>query len=395
MLAGLIAIPLFINIPHYARNFDLYRYPFAKINTTPTGMNLGLLISNLLRNMSSHMGSPSELINNTIYRLIETIHAFLGVSINDPRITWENYSFLVNFTLHEDTTGNPTHFLLAIVSVFVFVFSSKLKKQKNLLSYLIAAAASAVLLSIFIQWNRWGTRYHLPFFVIFAPFIAMVLAKTDDSFEKNRFLLLLAGFLVCWTVLECVRLYLGITPASYRGWFLAIALYLSLCLLLLYRLKSAMTAVSIILIVSSLPWIALNRTRSMIGGKNIFAVKRIEQYFANVESRKKTYGGAIDYALSLPCTDIGLIVGKGDWDYPFIAILRDRNVSQSRIEHVNVDNSSARYNTGAFKQFVPCAIITTKSGGLDKITCNGVLYKKQYSNEEVAVFRRDSEAKLN
>jgi hypothetical protein len=46
-----------------------------------------------------------------------------------------------------------------------------------LLAYVLAAASTFVLFSLLYQWQIFGSRYHMPFFVLFAPVTGLVLAE--------------------------------------------------------------------------------------------------------------------------------------------------------------------------------------------------------------------------
>jgi FtsH-binding integral membrane protein len=46
-----------------------------------------------------------------------------------------------------------------------------------LLGYVLTAAATFLLFSLLYQWQIFGSRYHVPFFVLFAPVTGLVLAE--------------------------------------------------------------------------------------------------------------------------------------------------------------------------------------------------------------------------
>jgi len=330
----IIIIALFMNIGYYTRNFNLYGHPHPKLYYLTNGVTLPLFISNTVRNMGLHLGTPSKLVNHVIYLIIGLIHKILGVATNDSRTTMCS-DFSINFSLHEDSTGNFLHLILIIVSVAIFFIARQKTRRRDIIYYLVALVSGFFIFCFFIKYSEWNSRYHLPLFVLFCPFIAIVLSRISNHKISN---------------------FIG-------------ALF----------------------ILSSLPWVFFNDSRSFIknfsGSKteNIFNTSRIEQYFRNWPALKDPYMEAVRLIKSKGYSDVGIILGEDDWEYPFFVLLQKNNTRVFRIEHVNVNNISAtKYSIYPFNDFNPCAIISLKSGHENKIVNKDTIYVKEWSSAPVA-----------
>ena len=327
-------IALFINFGYYARNFDLYGHPFVPLIHTTDSMTVPLLISNIVRNIGLHLGTSVKLINLATFKVIKLIHAILGIAINDPRITFGARNFFIPFSFHEDSTANFVHLVLIIVSVTIFFIASRIRKHRDLIYYLTALVGGFFILCYFIKWSPWNSRYHLSLFVLFCPFIAMVLSRISNHKITNF--------------------------------------------------------IGVFLILSSFPWIFFNDSRPLIKNfraskiENIFNTSRIEQYFRNWRGFKDPYMGAVQFIKSKGCSDVGIILDENDWEYPFFVLLQKNNTRVFRIEHVNVNNISAiKYSIYPFNDFNPCAIISIKSGHENKIVNKDTVYVKEWSSGPV------------
>lgn len=329
----IIIVVLFMNLGYYTRNFGLYGHPHAKLYYLTNGVTLPLFISNIVRNIGLHLGTPSKLVNHVMYGIIRLIHRILGVATNDPRTTMYS-DFFINFSLHEDSTGNFVHLILIIVSVAIFFIASQKRKQRDLIYYLSALTSAFLLLCFVVKWQPWGSRFHLPVFVLFSPVIAIVLSRISNQEIANF--------------------------------------------------------IGVFLILSSFPWVFFNYSRPLIKDfrtskiENIFNTSRIEQYFRNWRGFKDPYMEAVQFIKSKGCSDVGIILDEDDWEYPFFVLLQKNNTRVFRIEHVNVNNISAiKYSIYPFNDFNPCAIISLKSGQENKIVNKDTVYVKEWSSGPV------------
>ena len=67
-----------------------------------------------------------------------------------------------------------------------------------------------------------------------------------------------------------------------------------------------------------------------------------------------TYLRAVDLAARSGCRDVGIDISQNQLEYPFQALLRERNPAV-RFQHTGVENASARYATSGARP--PCAVL--------------------------------------
>jgi hypothetical protein len=137
---------LSLNISHYLRNFTLYGNPISAaeyaIDYKPEIYSLPTWISNIIRNLSLHADIVRHLglqgiiepTTGKVAKLITIIHVFLGVDVNDPRITHpiNSYTGVPGLSFDENVAGNPLHLLLIFLSIGIFIYYKKLRNNRKL-----------------------------------------------------------------------------------------------------------------------------------------------------------------------------------------------------------------------------------------------------------------------
>ena len=333
----ILTIAITINIGHYARNIDLYKNPISDTayrDMNSNGLiNLSSIISNSFRNISLHIGTPFKQVNKSIEIVANYLHRLLGIDVNDRRTTFLNTKFHILFSFHEDAAGNLVHLVLILLSLFLFFLMREQMKSLKLGYYPITLAFGFFLLCIYIKWNPWNVRYHLPLFVLFSTFVAITFSH------------------VLW--------------------------------------QKITKLIIIILLLLALPFVFNNYSRPLIGKKNIFNSSRTELSFYIRPYLKIPYIGAINFLMKKGCKDIGLVI-DGDysedyWEYPFWSLLKENHKQGSfRLEHFDVKNfSSAKYHLSTFKNFSPCAIVSVH---LPEYSPDEKSFTKAWAYKSVSVF---------
>jgi len=256
------------------------------------------LIITWVKNMSLHLGTPYLSVNRQVEKGVHWLHLQLGVDQLDKRINFDPKAFkFPDEPFHEDHAGNTLHFLLYSIC-FIFVFR---KKEKGLRVYGVVVIISILLLSVFMKFLMWSSRLHLTFFILAAPLIAIVL------FESN---------------------------------------------------KKIGQSMMIIFLIACIPWLFMNKSRPIVGERSIFQNDRSHQYFYNHPDLEKYYEGAVDFVARTGCNDIGIIIGRDDWEYPLWVLLQKKLSYDFRLEHVLVSNPihtmDMDYPLG---DFLPCVIM--------------------------------------
>lgn len=339
----IVMCAFFINVGYYIRAFVLRAYPLSRLGFIARNvdfiadrMTAPLFISNVARNIALHLGTPFKIVNNVIYEAIRSIHLVLGVPIDGPR----GLAFHIPLSLYEGDAGNFLHFILIAASIVIFSVTYR-KKEKKFFYYPALLIAGFFMFCFLIDWAPWHSRYHLPLFVLFCPFVAMAFSGISDR-----------------KIINCI---------------------------------------SFFLILLSLPWLFFNTSRPLIFKmgefiksnriKNIFNTDRIKQYFIMRPELKKSYAEAVRFIESEGHSDIGMILHEYNSEYAFLVLFQKIKDRKFRIEHVKIDNSSSiYYDRHPFKGFNPSAIISLKPNGKNKIVHKEKVYAREWSSGSVSVF---------
>jgi hypothetical protein len=346
LLIGVACVAL--NFGQYARNFSLFGspiYPRAQ-NFESIDRNINdvispsSILSNITRNIGLHLGTPSWRVNSGINDTIEKFHQFLNIDINDPRTTDPTRKFQVpqpSLQLHEDYAGNLLHLSLILGAGFLFFISKEIRRSRVLLSYLVCLLSGFLLFCALVKWFPYNSRYQLPLFVLASPFVGAVLSKTLN--------------------------------------------------------KKVNVTIAFALLVAALPWVLLNRSRSLLGllgNPSVWNHSRSEEYFNNRPDVRDAYLKAAYFLKSNKCGQIGLDIGyANDWEYPFWALLNPAAKHAIRIEHVHVKNESGAMSLlPKFRRFSPCEIISTRPDQVDELATETGAYTKKWALSPISVFVR-------
>jgi hypothetical protein len=205
------------------------------------------------------------------------------------------------------------------------LFYKDLRRTPNLLPYLSALSCAFLLFCFYLKWQPWGSRLHLPLFVLFSAFISVVMSTWKYPWLANT--------------------------------------------------------VMMILIVSSLPFVLGNSARPLIdydSKKSILKTGRFDQYFANRSSIKESYLAAADFVNMNKCKNIGLLLGENDWEYPLWVLVRKMGDPIPRIEHIQVNNRSGKM---PLVDFTPCILLHSGANGkLFLLSRGGNPYKQEITS---------------
>ena len=345
---------LSLNFSHYLRNIDLFDEPLglAKFNVgyKMEIYSLPTFISNIIRNLSFHVDIVRALnlqdfitpITGKVAKLISLIHLGLGVDINDPRITAGVYR-VPGISFDENIAGNPLHFGLILITIFVFIANKNIRKRLDIWGYLLALIGGFLLLCLLLKIQIYQSRHHLPIFVLFSAFVGLVFSQS-------------------WN-------------------------------------RRAITFMAVILLVTAMPWVFGNKFRPIIGENNIFNTSRNELYFTNRPWLKDPYLKGIDFLKSQGCSNIGLSLGEKSvlsgeyWEYPFWPLLQKNNEQVVRLEHIlhpeNISNKKSKIPP--HNNFTPCAIIAVRSSKekpIEEMVIENGTYIRKWSVKPVSVLMK-------
>lgn len=258
-------------------------------------------LSNLIRNSSEQLGARSETWNAGVYTAVLRLHRVLGIDPQDPATTWRFSQFgPPKNANHEADANNRWHLLLLLVAIAAAVFGAI---ERRWLRYAIGPAAGFLIFCFYLKWQPFLARLELPLFVLAAPLMARLLAGSQA---------------VVVQILVCVFLVDG----------------------------------------SRLPLLE-NWTRPLRGPASLFREPRDLQYFNDMTqwNNRGLYIDAVDRIAATGCSTVGIDITQNQLEYPFQALLIQRNPSV-RFVHVGVRNASARYASAADPQ--PCAVFQVR-----------------------------------
>jgi 4-amino-4-deoxy-L-arabinose transferase-like glycosyltransferase len=293
ILIGLVAVAA-LNAGHWIRNTQTFGGPFnvGDANFTLNArFGLDVVISNYARNAARQMMSVAPL-DNIIINMLTHLHAILGVPLFDQTITHGPTHFYSALN-REEVASNPLHFG---ITIFVFIFllvRVLLGKKREAETWQpiflgLSAIAGMIIFSAVFRWQTWGGRYFIPYYILFAPVVGVVIG---EKFPR-------------WTV-----------------WVVS----LLLVIIMVHPLINNHSR--------SFSWAEANRN-------SVWRMSRKGLQFANYQ----IYEGAV---LELTqemgdsgCRTYGLVVGLNSPEYLIWASLRP-DPSHYYLEHIGLDNASA------------------------------------------------------
>lgn len=329
---------LLVNGNFYYRNYQLFNSPLAPQFIIETQKNASVSVKsislNIIKNLCLHLQTPSLTLNKHTENFVENIHKALKIGINDKRFSFLGLKFELSRKItHEDLSGNFLHLNFIFISLILFF-----RKTKNInteqLYYLVCIICGFIIFCGYLKWQPWGTRLQLPLFLLFSPFIGTIFSEHQN--------------------------------------------------------KKLFNSMIFFILIASAPWLFLNFSRMLTGKYNILNTPRIFQYFNNCPHLRVQYLNVYKYISSQKnFSNIGLIIGGDDYEYPLWVLLNNRN--QYKIRHIdysfNRNNDSMRlYKDMPYKDFTPCVIISTRQFQDDCIYYKGRLYKKTLSEKDISIF---------
>jgi len=266
--------------------------------------NWRVMISNISRNAALHADLPFARADGWLRDNMEDLHDRLETDISESRTTMADRFYIPEVNTSEETSGNPLHAAMIVLSVTAIVGMVLLgKEDPDILFYISAIFFSMVLFAYFLKWQPSGSRLQLPFFILFAPLLAVLL----DWAQKTRIETILA----------------------------------------------------VILLVYAMPWLFQTAERPILLADNrTFSVSVFNEswqrlYFATNPEDYKAYSGVTNDLKARGVTRIGLNLQPDSEEYPLWALLGARD-DRLEIQWVDVNTPSTRYLDPSFD---PDAII--------------------------------------
>ncbi len=159
----------------------------------------GAIASRLLTEMGEHVATPVEAVNRWSYAAIAKAHRWLGVQMDDPRLTWPGILFFIAYTPGDEGMAQATfHLVLGLcLPAFLLLFWKPLRSERAFWFLLGLPYAFFVILAVLLKWNfTGGARYHIPIFIL----IGVLWARLATVSALRRLTPVLAAAALLWLI---------------------------------------------------------------------------------------------------------------------------------------------------------------------------------------------------
>ena len=294
-----------INAGYLARNIVTYgglSNPVDFANHSNQLRTFRGLASTLIKNVGLEAGLPDSLnANLTLSKIVIKSHLLLGLEIDDPRTTGDGEFRVAAPVTQEDLTSNPYHLYL-IMATLILAFGLWKRLGWQVVLYGVLSAVTLALFSLIFKWHIFSVRYHLPFFVLFAPAVGAVWG----TFKRFKVAYLLAALLLL----------------AARPWLLSI---------------------------DSRPLVPVVGHSSV---ESILSEPRERLYFANAPGLFDTYREITDDIKARGCAQVGLMLHGNDAEYPLWALMGAPR--EDLLMEWIIRGRTDRYSLAEFQ---PCAVV--------------------------------------
>jgi 4-amino-4-deoxy-L-arabinose transferase-like glycosyltransferase len=330
VLVAVIVVGL--NAGYYARNWTTTGTLLGSNRDSGPGFSYAneihtpaALASNIVRNLALHTPQIPFLLRDA-EKLVERIHARLGLAATDPRLTqYQAHFHLLGLPL-DDEAANPLHLLL-IAAAFVAVPFAGKRIAPAARGLALCVLTGAFLFCFVLKWQPFHSRLQLPLFLLALPVAAAV--------------------------------------------FQTMA-------------RPAVAILALVLFIPAVPLVFNNIAHPLFGPLSIFRVSPDEQRFFMSPPARVDYEQAIALLRQNHVATVGVIgpPNNSAWEYPLFAPDDTHPSFPWRIEDVRVTNFYAPLENPA----PPDAVVSLVPGTGDSIVLHGVTYHCWLKNELLLLY---------
>lgn len=366
----LLVIPVafvLINAGHFYRSYELTGSPLgqaleqgeysydSQLRTGPA------LASSVMKSIGLHLETGTRL-DHWVDRSVFHAHRALGLAVNDSRTTWPGFDFKVQgLSHHEDYAGNLMHIVLIFITALAYFLFMKRAQLSTI--YLVTLVCSFLLFCGYLRWQPWHSRLQLPLFILWTPFLALVLEKAQQlsirDFIYVQFPALNKRFPLFYTTSEWLsRVRLG-------------------------ALLVFITALA------SLPFLFDSVTKPLFGSRSVFVTPRNDQYFAANPSLINSYLEVGRYLNDGHCQRVGLFGFGNDFEYPLWVLINEgREAKPIRIEHIEVGNitKNLQQKPSNAEPIALCAFVVPPWASANPMKIGGVNFYITLSTKALKVY---------
>jgi len=291
----------------WARNWASFGSPFGPAHVvmlTNETFGLAPTFSNLIRNLSVQVATPSGRWNNAVAAGVRELHRILGLDPQDPRTSYGGGYGLG--WLWPGNNASPFHLaLFCAAGIALLVPAQEGKDQRARGAMWLSTVAGLVLYSAVFK-IQGAMRFQIPFLVMSAPMIGAWVGAWRSRPAGT------------WLVLG----------------LLAVALP----------------------VVAFDRWRPLARIRPFVDYDSVLIEARMDIYFRSSEGLRPAYERVANRVIESGCGQVGLSIGSHDLEYLWWVLLQPLQRGM-RIEHILVWPGLEQYQDPSFQ---PCAVICTE-----------------------------------
>ncbi|QRR03277.1 glycosyltransferase family 39 protein [Dyadobacter sandarakinus] len=354
LTAGVIALTLLLNAPFWYRTYRVFGSPIGTMSAGNRNELGGVthLLSSTSKHVFLHLGfvSPGNKYNAFLEDRLKSLHQKLGTPLNNPRAGMEFKMNKLNF--NEDFAHNLLGMVLILLTV-PLLFS--IRSTSGLKWYALLVFGGFLTFCYFITYQVYGSRLHIPFFLLAAPIIGLVYGNFFSRIANHLLMLILWLAALPFALLSVTH------PLLSTRWFfdeifppVNKALHLNIRTENQLNLKQGS--------------ILFSTPEKMLWGDQWPEIERL-----------KTYVDSLDVA------HIGFDFEEYSYDYGYQYILRKPG---RQFAHVKVRNASAMLE---LKDFKPDCIIAEHDEG-DRFFYHGKWYRKTWSGTFRWVYTPDGKS---
>ena len=366
-----IMFALLLNSGFYFRNINLYGHPLSTATTRITNDNISLSVvySNLVRNGAMHLATPFPKINDS---LNQTVVSMLGDSLNSSESTFDGSEFQAKFLINGDYSGNTLHSLL-IGSALLFLLFKRGSLKRSTYYFQATIVTSVVLYCILIKWQPWGSRLHIPVFLMGSILVGMLLDRI--SIPKVG----LAVFVISMFIFSIPYLLFNNTRP----------------LVPILKPESSIRQEKIFLYTANKIDKFLRKRTGF--DENLTSIKQLfyeDQSVLRMERTKLYYLSNFDYYLDYSevariieeyqVSEIGLFFDSNAWEYP-IWVLSGSHAGEGEIEYIHIAVDDISRTLQQEQLLLPTLVLATRE--FDQ-TIEGVEYEIILDTENIDVLRK-------
>lgn len=190
LIGGTVVIVLLLNAPFWYRTYQVFESPIGNMsNGNKTNIkNPAYYLSSASKHIFLHLGfvSPGNSYNIMMENNLKGLHDAIGVPINAPETGMDFKMNKLNF--NEDFAHNFFGMWLVLFSIPLLFFAKLNSKGKW---YAGLSFASFLIFCFFIGYQIYGSRLHIPFFLLISPVVGLVYGSVFSVIFSKIFIVVL------------------------------------------------------------------------------------------------------------------------------------------------------------------------------------------------------------